>query len=78
MKQRIFSAISAVVLLGAITSVTFSPLALADDHGKEHPEHSITDAHEGIEGGELLAAGGGIVIAIGLAYAIGRRSGKKR
>ena len=78
MKQKFFSAISLVLLLGAIT---LPASAFADDDDRKHrndPEHSITEAHEGVEGGELFAAGAGLVIAIGLAYAIGRRSGKKR
>ena len=75
MKQKFFSAISLVLLLGAIT---LPASAFADDDDRNEPEHSITEAHEGIEGGELFAAGAGLVVAIGLAYAIGRRSGKKR
>jgi hypothetical protein len=75
MKQKFFSAISLVLLLGAIT---LPASAFADDDDRNEPEHSITEAHEGIEGGELFAAGAGLIVAIGLAYAIGRRSGKKR
>jgi hypothetical protein len=74
MKQKLFSAISWFLLLGAIA---LPASAFADEDERDDPEHSITEAHEGIEGGELFAAGAGLVIAIGLAYAIGRRSGKK-
>jgi hypothetical protein len=78
MKQKFFSIISGILLLFAIALPTS---AFADEDDRNHrndPEHSITEAHEGIEGGELFAAGAGLAIAIGLAYAIGRRSGKKR
>ena len=78
MKQKFFSIISGLLL---VTAIALPTSALADDDDREHrndPEHSITEAHEGVEGGELFAAGAGLVIAIGLAYAIGRRSGKKR
>jgi hypothetical protein len=77
MKQKFFSIISGLLLLTAIALPTS---AFADDDRKHRNdlEHSITEAHEGVEGGELFAAGAGLVIAIGLAYAIGRRSGKKR
>ena len=78
MKQKFFSIISGILLLFAIALPT-SVFADEDDQNHRNgPEHSITEAHEGIEGGELFAAGAGLVIAIGLAYAIGRRSGKKR
>ncbi len=78
MKQKFFSIISGLLL---VTSIALPTSAFADDDDRNHrndPEHSITEAHEGVEGGELFAAGAGLVIAIGLAYAIGRRSGKKR
>ena len=75
MKQKFFSIISGILLLFAIA---LPNSAFADEDDRNDPEHSITEAHEGIEGGELFAAGAGLVIAIGLAYAIGRRSGKKR
>ena len=78
MKQKMFSAISGILLLAAVALPASS---FADnDEGKHRndPEHSITEAHEGVEGGELFAAGAGLVIALGLAYAIGRRTGKKR
>jgi hypothetical protein len=75
MKQKIFSIISGALLLTAIALPTS---AFAEENERNDPEHSITEAHEGVEGGELFAAGAGLVIAIGLAYAIGRRSGKKR
>ena len=78
MKQKLFSVISGILLLG---SIALPASALADEHqGSEgnEPEHSISQAHEGIEGVELFAAGAGVVIAVGLAYVIGRRSGKKQ
>ena len=75
MKQRIFSVISGILLLSAIT---LPASAFGEENEGNEPEHSITEAHEGIEGGELFAAGAGLVIAIGLAYVIGRRSGKKQ
>ena len=80
MKQKFFSAISLVLLLGAIALPASAFADDDDDDDRKHrndPEHSITEAHEGVEGGELFAAGAGLVITIGLAYAIGRRSGKK-
>jgi hypothetical protein len=75
MKQKVFSAISGILLLGAIA---FPAMAFADEDERNEPEHSITEAHEGIEGGELFAAGAGLVVALGLAFVIGRRSGKKQ
>lgn len=75
MKEKVFSAISGILLLSAIA---LPATAFADEDERNDPEHSITEAHEGIEGGELFAAGAGLVIAIGLAFAIGRRSGKKK
>jgi hypothetical protein len=74
MKEKMFSVISGILLLGAIA---LPATAFAEDNDRNDPEHSITEAHEGIEGGELFAAGAGVVIAIGLAYVIGRRSSKK-
>ena len=75
MKEKMFSVIFVILLLGAIA---LPATAFAEENERNDPEHSITEAHEGIEGGELFAAGAGVVIAIGLAYAIGRRSSKKR
>jgi hypothetical protein len=75
MKQKVFSVISGIILIGTIT---LPATAFAGEHERNDPEHSITEAHEGIEGGELFAAGAGLAIAIGLAYLIGRRSGKKQ
>ena len=75
MKRKLFSAISGILLLASIALPTS---VFADKDDRNDPEHSITEAHEGVEGGELFAAGGGLVIAIGLAFAIGRRSGRKR
>ena len=75
MKQKLFSIISGILLLFAIA---LPSSVFADEDDRNDPEHSRTEAHEGIEGGELFAAGAGLAIAIGLAYAIGRRSGKKR
>jgi hypothetical protein len=74
MKEKMFSVISGILLLGAIA---LPATAFAEESERNDPEHSITEAHEGIEGGELFAAGAGVVIAIGLAYVIGRRSSKK-
>ncbi|CAB4737486.1 unannotated protein [freshwater metagenome] len=71
MKRKLFSGLVALGLV-ILPSTTF-----ADEHGRNGPEHSITEAHEGIEGGELFAAGAGLVLALGLAFAIGRRSRKK-
>jgi len=75
MKEKMFSVISGILLLGAIA---LPATAFAEENERNDPEHSITEAHEGLEGGELFAAGAGVVIAIGLAYVIGRRSSKKR
>lgn len=75
MKQKIFSVISGILLAGAIA---LPGSAFADEDERNDPEHSITEAHEGIEGEELFAVGAGLIIAIGLAFAIGRRSGKKQ
>jgi len=75
MKEKMFSVISGILLLGAIA---LPATAFAEENERNDPEHSITEAHEGIEGGELFAAGAGVVVAIGLAYVIGRRSSKKR
>jgi len=75
MKQKIFSVISGILLIGAIA---LPATAFADEDERNDPEHSITEAHEGIEGEELFAVGAGLVIAIGLAFVIGRRSGKKQ
>ena len=74
MKQKYFSAISVILLLGAIT---FPAATFADERERNDPEHSITEAHEGIEVVEFVAVGAGLVIAVGLAFLIGRRSGKK-
>ena len=51
-------------------------------HGAAVAAHLQVDARlpvlvEGLDGGELLAAGSGLVIALGLAFMIGRRSRKK-
>jgi hypothetical protein len=75
MKEKIFSVISGILLIGAIA---LPATAIADEDERNDPEHSITEAHEGIEGEELFAVGAGLVIAIGLAFVIGRRSGKKQ
>lgn len=64
--------ISGLLLFGAIAS----PSLVFAEEGNE-PEHKISEAHEGIDSTELLAAGTGLVIAVGLAFAIGRRSRKK-
>ncbi len=75
MKRKLFSAITGIIL---VASIALPTSVFADEDDRDDPEHSITEAHEGVEGGELFAAGGGLVIAIGLAFAIGRRSGRKR
>ena len=51
--------------------------ALADEDEANEPEHKISEAHEGIEVGEYLAVGAGLLIAGGIAFTVGRRSGKK-
>ena len=71
MKRKLFSAVLATLLLMLPTD------AFADGDEKNDPEHSIEDAHEGVEGGELVAAGAGVVIALGIAFTVGRRSRKK-
>jgi hypothetical protein len=71
MKRKLFSAVLATLLLMLPT------VAFADGDEKNEPEHSIEDAHEGVEGGELVAAGAGVVIALGIAFTVGRRSRKK-
>jgi hypothetical protein len=71
MKRKLFSAVLATLLLILPT------VAFADGDEKNEPEHSIEDAHEGVEGGELVAAGAGVVIALGIAFTVGRRSRKK-
>ena len=71
MKRKLFSGL---LILGLVFLPT---AALADGDEKNEPEHSISEAHEGLDGGELLAAGSGLVIALGLAFLIGRRSRKK-
>ena len=77
MKQKVFSAISGILLVGAITLPATAFAEENERNERNDPEHSISEAHEGIEGGELFAAGAGLVIAIGLAFVIGRRSRKK-
>jgi hypothetical protein len=71
MKRKLFSGLLALGLAILPTA------AFAEGNEGNEPEHSITDAHEGIEGGELFAAGAGLVLALGLAFVIGRRSSKK-
>ena len=71
MKRKLFSAVLATLLLMLPT------VAFADGDEKNEPEHSIEDAHEGVEGGELVATGAGVVIALGIAFTVGRRSRKK-
>ncbi|MFZ4063509.1 MAG: hypothetical protein ACOYK0_00880 [Candidatus Nanopelagicaceae bacterium] len=71
MKQKLFAMILALGL------VALPATAFADGNENNEPEHSIEDAHEGVEGGELFAAGAGLVIALGIAFTIGRRSRKK-
>ncbi|CAB4538079.1 hypothetical protein MCEMZLE22_00868 [actinobacterium SCGC AAA044-D11] len=71
MKEKVFSTVIAIALF------IFPNSALASDSENNEPEHSITDAHEGVEGAELFAAGAGLVVALGIAFTIGRRSRKK-
>ncbi|TSA21998.1 MAG: hypothetical protein D4R69_02025 [Actinomycetales bacterium] len=71
MKRKLFSMVLATGLLILPT------IAFADGDEKNEPEHSIEDAHEGIGGNELFAAGAGLVIALGIAFTVGRRSRKK-
>lgn len=71
MQRKLFSAVLALSLL------MVPNIAFAEGNEKNEPEHSIEDAHEGIEGGELFAAGAGVVIALGIAFTVGRRSRKK-
>jgi hypothetical protein len=75
MKQKIFSVISGILLLGAIA---LPATAYAEENERNDPEHSVTEAHEGIESAEWLAVGAGLIIAGGLAFVIGQRSGKKQ
>jgi len=75
MKRKLFSGLLAVGITLGLSILPTS--ALAEGNEKGEPEHSITDAHEGFDGGELFAAGTGVVLAAGLAFAIGRRSRKK-
>jgi len=75
MKQKIFLVISGILLIGAITQPA---MAFAEENEGIDPEHSITEAHEGIESAEWLAVGAGLIVAGGLAFVIGRRSGKKQ
>jgi hypothetical protein len=55
----------------------FPTVGFADGDEENEPEHSIEDAHEGVEGGELFAAGAGLIVALGIAFTVGRRSRKK-
>ena len=75
MKLKLFSSLFSVFLIfGA--PLAMSP-ALADEDEANEPEHKISEAHEGIEVGEYLAVGAGLLIAGGIAFTVGRRSGKK-
>lgn len=71
MKRKLYSAVIALGL------VILPSTAFAEGNEKNEPEHSIKEAHEGFDSGELLAAGAGIVIALGIAFTVGRRSRKK-
>jgi len=71
MKRKLFSGLISLGLVFLPTA------ALAEGNEKNEPEHSITDAHEGFDIGELFAAGAGLALAAGLAFVIGRRSRKK-
>mgnify|MGYP006075194985 CR=1 FL=1 len=74
MKEKIFPIFFGLFLLSGLALPTS---AFAEENERNDPEHSITEAHEGVEAAELIAVGAGLVIAIGLAFVIGRRSGKK-
>ncbi len=71
MKQKLLAMILALGL------VALPATAFAGGNEKNEPEHSIEDVRGGLEGGELFAAGAGLVLALGIAFAIGRRSRKK-
>ena len=74
-KLKLFTGLFAIFLtLGA--PLALSP-ALAYENEANEPEHKISEAHEGIEVGEYLAVGAGLVIAGAIAFTVGRRSGKK-
>jgi len=70
MKVKVFPALILIALF------IFPNSAFAAGTEKNEPEHSIVGAHEGIEGAELFAVGAGLVIALGIAFTIGRRSRK--
>ena len=74
MKEKIFTMFFGLILLSGLALPTS---AFAEENERNDPEHSITEAHEGVEAAELIAVGAGLVIAVGLAFVIGRRSGKK-
>jgi len=71
MKEKGFSALLTIGLF------LFPASAIAAGSENNEPEHSIRDAHEGFDVSELLAAGSGIALAVGIAFTIGRRSRKK-
>jgi hypothetical protein len=71
MKEKVFSALLAIGLFICPAS------AIAAGTETNEPEHSITGAHEGFDVAELLAAGSAIILAVGIAFTIGRRSRKK-
>jgi|FLOH01.1.fsa_nt_gi hypothetical protein len=71
MRQRL------IATLFAIGLALLPANSFADGNEDNEPEHRISEAHEGIEGAELLAAGAAIVLALGIAFTVGRRSRKK-
>jgi hypothetical protein len=74
-KLKLFAGLFAIFLaIGA--PLALSP-AQADEDEAGEPENEIAEAHEGIEVEEYLAVGAGLLIAGGIAFTVGRRSGKK-
>lgn len=75
MRSKIFSTLSAALFIGLFA---LPATAIADGNETGEPENSISEAHEGVEVSEWLAVGGSLLIAAGLAFVIGRRSGRKQ
>jgi predicted cobalt transporter CbtA len=82
----------ALVLIASSTLIFTSPLSTAfadnpaptqssvahseDDHGAPHDR--INEENHGFEGAGMFLVGGAVVIAVGLAFFIGRRSNKSK
>lgn len=49
-----------------------------DDHHHHGPRDHIREEEHGFEGAGMFLVGGAVVIAIGLAFLIGRRSNKSK